>query len=185
MDPATVSAPGAPPESPPRTWWQRHLLDPFLTLLKAGLSPASLALTVGLGVALGVAPTFGLTTILCTIVALRLRLNLAAMQLVCHLMSPVQLLLLLPLLRYGAALLGHGDEVATLTLKQIETMLRHEPSQLLSLIWRAELGAVLLWAIGAVPLVAGLYFVLKPVFARILRRQQAAASEAEVPPVAS
>ena len=178
MAPSTVSAPGAPPE-PPRTWWQRRLLDPFLALLKAGLSPASLALTVGLGMVIGAAPTFGLTTILCTIVALRLRLNLAAMQLVCHLMSPVQLLLLLPLLRYGAVLLGHGEEVATLTLRQIEHMFRQEPGQLLSLIWRAELGAVLLWAIISVPLVAGLYFVLKPVFARVLRRQQDAAAEPE------
>jgi uncharacterized protein (DUF2062 family) len=98
MSITSISAAGVRelPEPPPRTWVQRRLVDPFMSLLKAGLSPQSLALTVGLGVALGVAPTVGLTTIICTIVALRLRLNVAAIQLVCHLLSPVQLILLRP-----------------------------------------------------------------------------------------
>ena len=175
MPTTIISAAGAStePTPPPRTWVQRHLLDPFLSLLKAGLSPGSLALTVGLGVALGVAPTLGLTTALSVAVALRLRLNMAAMQLVVHLLSPVQLLLLLPLLRYGAALLGHGEEVANLTLTQIEFLLKNDLGQLWRLLWRAELGALLLWLVGAVPLVAACYFGLRPVFGRVLARQQA------------
>ncbi|NML64012.1 DUF2062 domain-containing protein [Hymenobacter sp. RP-2-7] len=175
MPTTSISSAGAStePTPPPRTWVQRHLLDPFLSLLKAGLSPGSLALTVGLGVALGVGPTLGFTTALAVAVALRLRLNVAAMQLVVHLLSPVQLLLLLPLLRYGAALLGHGAAVANLTLAQIEFMLKNDLGQLWRLLWRAELGALVLWLLGSVPLVAACYFGLKPLFKRVLARQQA------------
>lgn len=175
MPTTNISAAGVAtaPTPAPRTWVQRRLLDPFLSLLKAGLSPGSLALTVGVGAALGSMPIVGLTTVLSLIVALRLRLNVAATQLVAHLMSPVQLLLLLPLLRYGAALLGHGEEVAGLTLAEIKRMLTHDLGGLWRLLWRAELGALAIWAVGSVVLVAALYFGLKPVFKKVLARQEA------------
>ena len=171
----SISATGvrALPEPPPRTWVQRRLLDPFMSLLKAGLSPSSLALTVGLGVAFGLAPTFGITTIVSTAVALRLRLNVAAIQLVCHLLSPVQLLLLLPFLRWGATILGHGEQVANLTFEQIKKMTSDEGwGSVLHLLWRAELGALMLWARAAVPVVAALYVGLKPLFRKVVHRQE-------------
>ncbi|RZK53495.1 MAG: DUF2062 domain-containing protein [Hymenobacter sp.] len=177
MSITSISAGGvrATPEPPPRTWVQRHLSDPLMSLLKAGLSPGSLALTVGLGVAFGIGPTVGLTTIISTATALRLRLNVAAIQLVCHLLSPVQLLLLLPLLRWGAAVLGQGDKVANLTLDQIRYMIKTEGwGSVVQLLWRAELGALLIWAVAAVPLVAALYFGLRPVFRKVLKRHEAA-----------
>lgn len=173
----SISATGvrAVPEPAPRTWVQRRLLDPFMSLLKAGLSPGSLALTVGLGVAFGLAPTVGLTTILSTATALRLRLNVAAIQLVCHLLSPVQLLLLLPFLRWGATMLGQGEKVANLTFEQIKHMSRAEGwGSVLHLLWRAELGALILWALAAVPVVAALYLGLKPLFGKLLKRHEAA-----------
>ncbi|MFD1872831.1 DUF2062 domain-containing protein [Hymenobacter bucti] len=173
----SISAAGvrAVPEPAPRTWVQRRLLDPFMSLLKAGLSPGSLALTVGLGVAFGLAPTFGLTTIVSTATALRLRLNVAAIQLVCHLMSPVQIILLLPFLRWGATILGQGEKVAHLTFEQIKHMGSTEGwGSVLHLLWRAELGALMLWALAAVPVVAALYVGLKPLFAKLITRHEAA-----------
>jgi uncharacterized protein (DUF2062 family) len=176
MSITTISATGVRelPEPPPRTWVQRRLVDPFMSLLKAGLSPKSLALTVGLGVALGLAPTFGLTTIISTIVALRLRLNVAAMQLVCHLLSPVQLILLLPLMRWGAALLGHGQEVANLSIAKLKHLISTDGWGVLHLLWRAELGALMIWAVAAVPVVALLYIGLQPLFKKVVRRQEEA-----------
>ncbi|MEJ7664682.1 MAG: DUF2062 domain-containing protein [Hymenobacter sp.] len=181
MATTSISATGvrAAPEAPPRTWLQRRLVDPFMSLLKAGLSPSSLALTVGLGVAFGLAPTFGLTTIISTAAALRLRLNVAAMQLVCHVLSPLQLLLLLPLLRWGATLLGHGQLVASLSLKEIEHMAKAEGwGSVLHLLWRAELGALLIWAVAAVPVVLGLYVGLRPLFKRVIARYEAEEKQA-------
>ncbi len=173
----SISAAGvrAVPEPPPCTWVQRRLVDPFMSLLKAGLSPGSLALTVGLGVAFGLGPTVGLTTIISTAVALRLRLNVAAMQLVCHLLSPVQLLLLLPFLRWGATLLGQGPVVAHLSVAQIKHMWTANGWQyVLHLLWRAELGAIIIWAVAAVPVVLALYVGLQPLFRKLLKKHEAA-----------
>ena len=179
MASTTISAEGirAAPEPPPRTWVQRRLIDPLLSLLKAGLSPAQLALTVALGVALGLGPITGLTTLICAAVALRLRLNVAAMQLVCHLLSPVQIILLLPLLRWGATLLGNGREVARLDLDQLKHLIHTQGWGVLHLLWRAELGALLIWAVASVPLVLALYVGLQPVFRKVLKRQQAEEAE--------
>ncbi len=177
MTSTTISATGvrAAPEDPPRTWVQRRLVDPFMSLLKAGLSPGSLALTAGLGVAFGVAPIFGLTTLISTAVALRLKLNVAAMQLVCHVLSPVQVLLLLPFLRWGAMLLGQGREVAHLSLNQIKAMVKVDGwGYVLRLLWRAELGALVIWAVAAVPVVLGLYVCLRPLFKKFVARHEEA-----------
>ncbi len=170
----TQLPPIVPPALPPRSWLYRRVLAPLLDLLKAGLAPEQLALTVGLGVAAGLVPVLGITTVLSAAVALRLRLNVAALQLVCHLLTPVQLLLLLPFLRYGGALMGHGNVIAHLTPAQLQYQARHEPLVLLRLLWRAELGGLLIWAVVAVPVVALLYFGLRPVFRRVVRKQEAA-----------
>jgi len=151
--------------------------DPLLNLLKAGLSPEKLALTVGIGVALGIAPLFGLTTVLCALVALRLRLNVAAMQLAAHLMTAFQVALLIPLLRAGAYLTGQGARVAHLTPSSLQQLIDREGwGAVGQLLWRAELGAILVWAVASIPLVAVLYFVLRSVFRRVLAKQAAAGS---------
>ena len=163
------------PPAPPASWLRRKLVQPLLDLLQSGLSPQKLALTVGLGVAFGLAPTFGLTTIISSAVALRLRLNVAAMQLVCHLLSPLQLLLLVPLLRVGATVFGHGQELKNLRLLALKHWIATDGWGVLRVLWRAEIGATLVWAVVATPVVALLYFGLMPVFRKVVVRQRAAA----------
>lgn len=164
---------------PPRSWLRRRVLDPFLDLLKSGLSPQQLALTVALGVAFGLVPTFGITTLVSAVVALRLRLNVAAMQLAAHLMSPFQLMLLIPFLRAGATIMGEGHRVDNLTVTSIRHLIDHEGWAAAGrLLWRAELGALLLWAVAAVPVVGLLYVILRAVFRRVLAKQNAALVEA-------
>ena len=173
MSPSETQLPPiVPPVLPPASWLRRRVLAPLLDLLKAGLSPAQLALTVGLGMAIGLIPAFGITTVLSAAVALRLRLNVAAMQLATHLMTFFQLALFIPFLRAGAGLMGQGDKVAHLTVASLRQLIHHEGWQAVGkLLWRAELGALLLWAVAMVPLVAGLYFVLRVVFRRVLAKQ--------------
>lgn len=169
--------PFAPLGAPP-SWLRRRLLDPVLDLLRAGLSPGKLALTVSLGMAFGLVPTFGVTTLVSAAVGLRLRLNLPLMQLAAHLMSAFQLALLIPFLRGGATILGEGHRVAHLTLRSLRQLLDHDGwGAVGQLLWRAQLGALLLWAVAAVPLVAVLYFVLRAVFRQLLARQNAALGE--------
>ena len=159
----------APP--PPASWLRRRVLAPLLDLLKSGLSPERLALTVGLGMAIGLIPAFGIITVLSAAVALRLRLNVAAMQLATHMMMFFQLALFIPFLRAGAGIMGQGDKVAHLTVAGLRQVIQREGWQAVGeLLWRAELGALLLWAVAMVPLVTGLYFMLRVVFRRVLAK---------------
>ena len=157
-----------PPLAPPpaASWLRRRVLDPLLNLLKQGLAPGQLALTVALGVVVGIVPLLGTTTVLAALVAWRLRLNVAALQLVTHLLTPLQLLLFVPLLRQGARLLGNAQE-QNLSLAQMRHLFAEDWRAALHLLWRAELGAVVLWLLASVPLVAVLYFVLRPLFRRL------------------
>ncbi|UOQ96566.1 DUF2062 domain-containing protein [Hymenobacter sp. 5317J-9] len=167
-----------PAASSSRSWFRRRVVDPLLDLLKAGLSPRQLALTVGLGAAIGLIPALGTTTVLSALVALRLRLNVAAMQLATHLMTAFQLALLIPLLRGGAIIMGQGDKVAHLTLASLRQLIAQEGwGAVGQLLWRAELGALLIWALASVPLVLVLYFVLRAVFGRVLARQSTRTGE--------
>ena len=85
-----------------RAWIYRKLILPFVELLKQGMSPEKIALTVALGISLGVVPVIGSTTTLCTLAAVSLRLNLPAIMLVNGVVYPLQIALLVPFLRAGA-----------------------------------------------------------------------------------
>ena len=161
--PASTSSP---------SWLRRRVVVPVLGLLRQGLSPEQLALTVAVGVCVGLVPFLGAITTLAALAALRLRLNVAAMQLVSHLMTPLQLLIFVPLLRQGARLLGNAQE-KELSLAQVRQLFTHDWRAALHLLWRAEVGALALWLLGALPLMVVLYFVLRPLFRRMAARRAA------------
>ena len=63
-------------------------------MLREEMSPKQISLCLALGVSLGIFPVLGTTTVLCTMAALALRLNLPLIQLVNYAVYPLQLLLL-------------------------------------------------------------------------------------------
>ncbi|WP_054412550.1 DUF2062 domain-containing protein [Hymenobacter sp. DG25A] len=166
------SSPVTPP--PPVGWFRRRALEPLLNLLRQGLSPRQLALTVALATACGLVPLLGVTTLLATVAAVRLRLNVAAMLLVSHLLSPLQLLLMIPLLQWGERLISNS-KTSGLTLEKLRYYFAEDWSGGLQVLWRAELGALLLW-LGLSAVVGPLLFVvLRPMFAHLAARQKAKA----------
>jgi uncharacterized protein (DUF2062 family) len=82
----------------------RRLVRPVLDLLRQGVTPEKIALSLALGVALGVFPVLGSTTALCALAALALRLNLPAIQIVNYFVYPLQIALLIPFFRLGERL---------------------------------------------------------------------------------
>jgi uncharacterized protein (DUF2062 family) len=145
----------------------------LLGLLRQGLSPSQLALTVALGVSIGAIPLMGAITTVATVVALRLRLNVAALQFTSHMMTPLQLLLIIPLLRQGARLMGNTQE-NELTLANVRHLFANDWRAALQLLWRAEVGAMVIWLLCSVPVVALLYVGLKPLFKRFVKERQTA-----------
>lgn len=148
-----------------RSFVQRRLIAPLLALLRHGVTPRRLALSLALGVTIGLIPVLGLSTALCALVALGLRLNMPAIQLVNYLLTPVQLILIIPFLRLGEQLARAPR--FPVTLESGLTLLSHGVFDAVRILWTAIVHATLGWLVLA-PLIAGaLYQILRPVFLRL------------------
>ncbi|HDP80068.1 MAG TPA: DUF2062 domain-containing protein, partial [Spirochaetes bacterium] len=78
-----------------------------MDLLRQGITPEKLSLSLAFGIILGIFPVIGSTTILCAAAAVLFRLNLPAIQLVNYLVYPLQITFLIPFLRAGDRLFGY------------------------------------------------------------------------------
>ncbi|MBN2299057.1 MAG: DUF2062 domain-containing protein, partial [Deltaproteobacteria bacterium] len=87
---------------------QKKILVPVTKLLKQGISPEKIALSIAWGVMLGIFPVLGTTTILCTVAAVLLRLNLPVIQLANWLVYPLQIVLIVPFFVAGTAMFGNS-----------------------------------------------------------------------------
>src|SRR6202035_779984 len=83
----------------------RRLVRPFLDLLRQAVTPEKIALSVALGVTLGVFPVLGSTTALCALAAFAWQLNLPVTEIVNYFIYPLQIALLIPFFRAGRAAL--------------------------------------------------------------------------------
>jgi uncharacterized protein (DUF2062 family) len=134
----------------------------ILNFLSQGITPEKLALTFSLGIILGVIPVIGVTTLLCTGVAIYLRLNIAVMQFVHYLIFPVQLLLMIPFFKTGSLLFG-GDDFS-FSFTDISAMLQLNFWQTIQKFWVANIYAVAIWAIIAIPSYFALYYSFRVLF---------------------
>lgn len=150
------------------TWLRRRTWEPLLALLKTGLSPQGLAWSVAAGLALGVFPMLGTTTLLCAAAAFAFRLNQPAMQLVNYLAYPLQLVLLIPFIRMGERLFG--IESMPLSLPAMLQALKADTFGTITLFWSRIWHACVVWALVAIPLATLLAFILRPVFKAAIRR---------------
>lgn len=95
-----------PEAAPRRGFWRRRVLDPLVDLLAQGLTPERLALSLAVGLVLGLFPIVGLTTLLCLAAGFAFRLNHLALQIANHLAYPLQITLVLAFVRLGERLVG-------------------------------------------------------------------------------
>ena len=147
-------------------WFRTKLIDPIVNLLKQGITPDKIALSVALGCVLGVFPMLGTTTLLCGLAAWSLRLNLPAIQLVNYFIYPMQLVLLVPFLKAGSWLTGGA--AVDLTIVQVFSLLKSDLWGTIQTFWSATVGAVALWFLLAIPVAALLYWTLALVLRRTL-----------------
>jgi len=158
------------------SFFYRKLVGPLLDLLRAGVTPEKIALSVALGIVLGVFPALGWTTALCAIAAFTLRLNLPAIQIVNYFVYPLQLALLLPFFRLGEKLFSARHLPISVT--QIFDLIHASAWNAIKLLWTTTWHAIVVWGLFA-PIVAGLiYLVLTPLLRRALRRRKQPTLEA-------
>jgi len=151
-----------------QAWLYHKIVLPIIALLRQGITPEKIALSIALGAAIGVFPVLGSTTLLCAAAALILRLNLPAIQLVNYLMYPLQLILFVPFLDAGSRIMRTAP--IALSTKQVFGMIESDPWRLIKILWSATLGAMTIWVVLS-PLVIGIiYIALAPLLRRLGRR---------------
>jgi uncharacterized protein (DUF2062 family) len=149
-------------------WLYRRLVEPLLALLRQGMTPSSLALCISIGVVVGNIPILGVSTILCTIIALAFRLNLPAMQLAQAAMAPTQILLIIPFVRLGEWIARAPRQPLSIKegLALIEQGVWHAVIEL----WEAIVHAGIAWMLVAPIATYVLHRILTPIFARAAAR---------------
>ena len=146
-------------------YFHRRVTSPFLNLVRQGVTPNKLALSLALGICISCFPVMGITTVLCTIVALAFGLNLPAIIFGNYLAFPLQFVLLIPFIRLGAKLFN--DHRSLPSVEQMTAMIKSNPDQLVRQFWTLQWHAIVGWALVAPIVCLLLTLVLREVLRRI------------------
>lgn len=146
---------------------RRRVVDPLLTQVRQGLSPAGLAWGLAVGLGLGTFPVLGTTTLLCVGVGLVFRMNHPALQTANYLAYPLQLALLVPEVRLGEWVLRAPR--MPLSLGSLVASVRAEPLRALAGLGPLLGHACLGWLILAPSAVILVGLLLLPLFRTLAR----------------
>jgi uncharacterized protein (DUF2062 family) len=152
-------------KTPLKNWLNRMLLEPLLAMLRQGISPRRLALCVAVAIVIGNIPILGVSTILCTFIALIFRLNFPAIQIVQAAMAPTQILLIIPFVRLGEWILRVPPQVVS--VKAALTLMSQGLWQAVVVLRDAIFHAGLAWGLVAPFAIYLLHRLLTPVFERM------------------
>jgi uncharacterized protein (DUF2062 family) len=144
---------------------ERRIVSPLLALLRQGVTPDKLALSLALGMSIGLVPVLGVSTALCAVVALGLRLNMPAIQLVNYLLTPLQLLAVIPFLRFGEWIAQAPR--SPITLEAGLTLQSQGAIHAVTVLATAIIHATLGWIVLAPVAAFALYQALHPILRRL------------------
>jgi uncharacterized protein (DUF2062 family) len=133
-------------------------------LLKQGISPEKLSLSIAFGAVIGILPILGATTLICAAIAIALRLNLPAIQLFNYLVYPLQIFLLIPFISLGAFIFQ--VDLPPFTVQELRTLFQQDFWGAIASFFETILYAVIAWLMVCVPLFAGIYAI----FVAVLKR---------------
>jgi len=132
----------------------------LINVFKQGLTPKQLALSLTVSIVVSMFPIFGITTILLTLLALKLKLNLPIMIIVSYSIEPLKLLLVIPLIKIGGAIFGVKHELLDL----ISIKKSFQENSLIETIGSLSFELVCGfagWAVTVLPAAIPAYFLIK------------------------
>jgi uncharacterized protein (DUF2062 family) len=155
------------PQAPPAGFLRARLAR-VVAAMDQGHTPEKIALSVALGITLGLFPIFGTTTLLCVGAAVALRLNHPAIQITNQLMYLVQIPLIVVFIRMGESMLGVAPSPFSAASMLAE--LRAHPILVFERFGAAGLHGILGWAMVAPLVVVLTYAALLPIVRTVSRR---------------
>jgi uncharacterized protein (DUF2062 family) len=153
---------------------QRQVISPVIHLLRVGASPRKLAWSLAVGIAVGINPLLGSTTLVCLTVAFALRLNVVASQITNHLVYPLQLAMFFVFLRVGDRVFHTG--ALPLGREAMLHGMRHHPVETTRMLWMWEWHALLVWVALSAVMTPVLVAVLTPGLQKLLAKAQCEAA---------
>lgn len=154
--------------------FRRKLIDPIVHLLVQGITPEKIALSLALGIVISTLPILGSGTLLCTIAAIALRLNLPAIQIANWLAYPLQILLLIPFFHLGAVLFG--QEPMDFSPHELIAMFKADFWGSITALWSTTWQACVAWLILSPIAATAFYFALVWLLRRTPLRQRTEAA---------
>lgn len=137
--------------------------------LRQGATPRKLAIACAMGCVISIFPVFGTTTLLCFLVAIAFRLNIVVIQTVNYLLTPIQVVMLIPFMQGGILLFN----LTPVSLDVNELMLRFKNGfgALIMELGGVILGGIAMWMMVAIPLFFLLFFIFHALLLRWMRRE--------------
>ena len=177
-DPANDSPPGVQ-----RSFWQRRVRDPIVAQLTQGMSPEKIAQTIAVGSCIALFPVIGVTTPLCFLIAVVLRLNQPIIQLLNQALWPVHISAIYLCVRLGEALAGAPR--VRFSIRYMNELFWDDRPMFFHRFGMTILHAIVGWAILAPVYIAAIYYATLPIVRELTRlRAEAAAKTAKgKPPV--
>jgi uncharacterized protein (DUF2062 family) len=148
----------------PAGFFERRVARPVLGLLRQGITPEQLAMSLAVGATCGVFPIIGATTILCVGAGLALRLNQPALQIVNYAVYPLQIPLVLVFVRLGERLVGAPPMAFSPAV--LVAQFREAPGLFLERFGMTGLHGILGWGLTAPALGVALYWSALPALRR-------------------
>lgn len=143
-----------------------NFLKAIKKIILTGTSVEKLALSVVIGILVGIVPLLGLVTGIATVIAVVLRLNMAAIQLAHYIIYPFQLILFVPFIKAGQ--LFFGDASAAISVMELMHMFKADFLGTMKSFWLLNLGGLLAWLMISIP--TG--FIMYYMFVRVFRQLQ-------------
>ncbi|MGD9032742.1 MAG: DUF2062 domain-containing protein [Desulfobacteraceae bacterium] len=160
---------------------ENKIIRPIIALLKQGITPEKIALSLALGIVLGIFPVLGSTTLLCTLAALLFRLNLPAIQIVNVVIYPLQLAFLLPFYRAGEWLFN--AQHLPISVQEIIAMIDKDVWGAILFLWDTTVHAIGAWFLVGSAMTLILYTLLKPGISRLSFKSSGVQYSGHVPPL--
>jgi len=142
----------------------------FLSIFTYGLTPYQLSLTISFGITLGLFPVIGLTSILCFIFGFIFRLNLVVIQLVNWLVSPLQILMLVPFYQLGEFFKSFFGKAEINTVAPVNVLNESYFDYFFKLL-NSQLSAISGWVFMCVPFAVLVHFISLFFYKSYLRKK--------------
>lgn len=146
------------------------ILSPILSYLKKGISVEKMSLSLALGICFGIMPLFGVSTWLLVLLALILKLNIPAIQLINYTVVIVKIVLFVPFLKLGQLIFFPLE--SDIELNTILTRYHADFLGTFKSFWHLNLGGIIIWSLIAIPLGVGIYYLSQPALKRQSLRLQ-------------